>query len=127
MITNEKIKRKSFHDIKSNKRRKNSLTNNHCTDGFQSKLSTLRSLLHECSMISLRALNRARLQSNNEQNWQKLNNIEHELELLIQKIDMTGGENNSMNREKAFQTLDHLLKDWKKYEDEFDQQLEQFE
>jgi hypothetical protein len=78
-------------------------------------------------MISLRALNRARLQSNNEQNWQKLNNIEHELELLIQKIDMTGGENNSMNREKAFQTLDHLLKDWKKYEDEFDQQLEQFE
>jgi hypothetical protein len=78
-------------------------------------------------MISLQALNRARLQSNNEQNWQKLNNIEHELELLIQKIDMTGGENNSMNREKAFQTLDHLLKDWKKYEDEFDQQLEQFE
>ncbi len=100
---------------------------NHCTDGFQSKLSTLKSLFHECSMISLRALNRARLQSNNEQIWQKLNNLEHELELLIQKIDMTGGETNSINRDKTFQTLDHLLKDWKKYEDDYDHQLEQFE
>jgi hypothetical protein len=72
-------------------------------------------------------LKRARLQSNNEQTWQKLNTIEHDLELLIQKIDMTGGDNNSINTEKTFQTLDHLLKDWKKYEDDFDRQLEQLE
>jgi hypothetical protein len=78
-------------------------------------------------MISLRALNRARSQSNSEQIWQKLNNLEHELELLIQKIDMTGGEANSTNKDKTFQTLDHLLKDWKKYEDDYDHQLEQFE
>jgi hypothetical protein len=78
-------------------------------------------------MISLRALNRARSQSNSEQIWQKLNNLEHELELLIQKIDMTGGEANSTNKDKTFQTLDHLLKDWKKYEDDFNQQFEQLE
>jgi len=128
-IKTERIKRQLFNDIKSNKRRKNSLTssNDHCTDIFESKLSTLISLLHECSTLSLCALKRARLQSNNEQIWQKLNTIEHDLELLIQKIDTTGGDNNSINIEKTFQTLDHLLKDWKKYEDDFDHQLEQLE
>ncbi len=128
-FTNERIKRQLFNDTRPNKRRKNSLSNpnDHCTDIFESKLSTLISLLHECSSLSLSALKRARLQSNNEQTWQKLNTIEHDLELLIQKIDMTGGDNNSINTEKTFQTLDHLLKDWKKYEDDFDRQLEQLE
>jgi hypothetical protein len=123
------IKRQLFNDIKSNKRRKNSLTisDDHCTDIFESKLSTLITLLHECSSLNLSALKRARLQSNNEQIWQKLNTIEHDLELLIQKIDTTGGDNNSINTEKTFQTLEHLLKDWKKYEDDFDRQLDQLE
>jgi hypothetical protein len=113
------------NDIKSNRRRKSSITipNHHCTDIFESKLSTLISLLHECSSLSLCALKRARLQSNNEQIWQKLNTIESELDTLIQKFDSTGGYNNSTNTEKTFQTLDHLLKDWEKYEDDFDQLL----
>ena len=131
-ILNEKSKRHLSNDIKLTKRRKNSLTlsNDHCTDIFESKLSTLISLLHECSLISLSALNRARLQSTNEQIWQKLNTIEHDLELLIQKLDTTGGggdNNNSINIEKTFQTLEHLLKDLNKYEDDFNHQFEQFE
>jgi hypothetical protein len=82
-------------------------------------------LLHESSTLTSSALNRARLQSSSEQTWQKLNTIEHDLELLIQKIDMIDGCNNGTSTEKTLQTLDHLLKDWKKYEDNFDQQLEQ--
>jgi hypothetical protein len=82
-------------------------------------------LLHESSTLSSSALNRARLQSTSEQTWQKLNTIEHDLELLIQKIDMIDAGNNGTSTEKTLQTLDHLLKDWKKYEDNFDQQLEQ--
>ncbi len=82
-------------------------------------------MLHESSTLSSSALNRARLQSTSEQTWQKLNTIEHDLELLIQKIDMIDAGNNGTSTEKTLQTLDHLLKDWKKYEDNFDQQLEQ--
>ncbi len=82
-------------------------------------------MLHESSTLTSSALNRARLQSSSEQTWQKLNTIEHDLELLIQKIDMIDGCNNGTSTEKTLQTLDHLLKDWKKYEDNFDQQLEQ--
>ena len=78
-------------------------------------------------MISQRALNRARLQSSTEQTWQKLSNLEHDLELLIEKLDTTGAEMNSSNREKSFQTLDHLFRDWKKYHDDYQHQLEQFE
>lgn len=126
-LTNQRVKRQLFNDIKSTRKRKPSITihNEHCTDTYESKLSTLISLLHESSTLSSSALNRARLQSSNEQTWQKLNTIEHDLELLIQKIDMAGGSNNSTNTEKTLQTLDHLLKDWKKYEDDFDRQLEQ--
>jgi len=129
LVDQHPIKQQLFNDTRHNRRRKSSLSihNDHCTDIFESKLSTLISLLEECSSLSLLALKRARLQTNNEQLWQKLNTIEHDLELLIQKIDTTGGDNNSINTEKTFQTLEHLLKDWKKYEDDFDQQLEQLE
>jgi hypothetical protein len=111
-----------INEIKSTRRRK-TISNEHCTDIFESKLSTLISLLHECSSLSLCALQHARLQSNNEQIWQKLNTIENELDTLIQKLDTPGGYNNSTNTEKTLQTLDHLLKDWQKYEDDFDQLL----
>ena len=82
-------------------------------------------LLHECSSLSLSALERARLQSNNEQIWQKLNTIEQDLELLIQQIDTNDDDNNSISTEKTFQTLGRLLKDWKKYEDDFNRQMKQ--
>ncbi|UJR15222.1 hypothetical protein I4U23_002181 [Adineta vaga] len=125
------VKRQLFNEYKSTKKRKTSLTisNDHCTDIFESKLSTLISLLRESSTLISCALNRARLQSTNEQIWQKLTNIERELEMLIQKIDstITGGNDNpnSINLEKMFQTLENLLNDWKKFEDDFDQQLDQ--
>ena len=119
------INEKATNEMKSTRRRKTSITisNEHCTDIFESKLSTLISLLHECSLLSLCALKHARLQSNNEQIWQKLNTIENELDTLIQKLDTPGVYNNSTNTEKTLQTLDHLLKDWQKYEDDFDQLL----
>ncbi|CAF3895402.1 unnamed protein product [Adineta steineri] len=120
------VKRQLFNDIKSTKKRKSSLTihNNHCTDIFESKLSTLISLLHESSTLCSYALDRANLQSNNEQTWQKLNTIEHDMELLLKKIELTGDNTNSINLEKTYHTLGHLLKDWKKYEDNFDQQTQ---
>ena len=68
------------------------------------------------------ALTRARRQTHAEQIWQKLTHIEHELESNIEKFDM---ENNSSTmNEKSLQTFEHLLKDWKKYEDQFDEQFE---
>ncbi|CAF3698351.1 unnamed protein product [Rotaria sordida] len=134
--TNDTVKRQLFNEIKSTKKRKTStsisipttITNNeHCTDIFQTKLSTLLSLLHECSLLSSSALKRANLQSDNEQTWQKLNTIERDLETLIEKIDTMSGNNNNNNSniEKAFENLAQLLTDWNKYEEEFDQQLEE--
>jgi hypothetical protein len=124
---NETVKRQLFNEIKPTKKRKTSTsmsipttinTNDHCTDMFQSKLATLISLSHECSTISSCALKRARLQSDNEQTWQKLNTIERDLESLIEKLDTPGGYNNNSNTEKAFQNLAQLLTDWEKYEEE---------
>jgi hypothetical protein len=133
--THETVKRQLFHEQKSTKKRKNSMsisipntinnTHDPCTDLFQSKLSTLKCLLHECSIISSCALKRARLQSDNEQTWQKLNTMEQDLELAIGKLDTTGGYQNHSNKEKAFQNLAQLLTDWNTYEEEFDQQLEE--
>ncbi|CAF1039834.1 unnamed protein product [Adineta ricciae] len=103
-------KRQLFNEHRSTRKRKASLTmsNDQCTDTFESKLSALISLLHESSAIISSALTRARVQSSNEQTWQKLTNIEHELETLIQKVDsaLTGGSDNSnsINLEKTFQT-----------------------
>ncbi|CAF1013826.1 unnamed protein product [Adineta ricciae] len=130
----ETAKRQLFHEMKSTKKRKTSLStptpmiiNNveHCTDIFQSKLSMSVDLLHECSIISSCALKRARLLSDNEQTWQKLTAIERDLEALITKLNVTGGYANSSSTEKAFQNLAQLLSDWQKYEEEFDQQLEE--
>jgi hypothetical protein len=132
--TNETVKRQLFNEMKSTKKRKSSTSislpntinnNDHCTDIFQSKLSTLISLVHECSSLSSCALKRARLQSDNEQTWQKLNTIERDLEPLIEKLDTPGGYNNNSSTEKAFQNLAQLLTNWEKYEEEFDQQLDE--
>ncbi|CAF5229098.1 unnamed protein product, partial [Rotaria magnacalcarata] len=90
-----------------------------------SKLSKLASLLQECSSLSSCALERARLQSNNEKTWGKLNGIQQDLESLIEKIEMTGDYNNNISTKKTLRTLDHLLKNWKKCEDDFDHQFEQ--
>jgi hypothetical protein len=132
---NENVKRQLFNEQKSTKKRKNSLSisipirinnnNDHCTDILQSKLSTLVSLLHECSILSSCALKRAHLQSDNEQIWQKLNTIERDLENLIEKLDTTSNSNHNSNTEKAFHNLAQLLTDWNKYEEEFNQQLDQ--
>ncbi|CAF1346959.1 unnamed protein product [Rotaria sordida] len=121
-FTNQYLKQQFINDIKLNKKRKTSIIKQQSKDIFESKLSTLISLLHECSSLSLYALKRANLQYNNEQTWKKLNKIEYDLDLLIQDIDKS---NNSKNTKKTFQTLDHLLKDWKKYEYDFDNQFEQ--
>ncbi|CAF4695133.1 unnamed protein product, partial [Rotaria magnacalcarata] len=51
------------------------IQNGHCKDMIESKLSKLASLLQECSSLSSCALERARLQSNNEKTWGKLNGI----------------------------------------------------
>jgi hypothetical protein len=135
-IINENVKRQLFNEQKSTKKRKSSLSisipirinnnnNDHCTDILQSKLSTLVSLLQECSIISSCALKRARLQSDNEQIWQKLNTIERDLENLIEKLDTTSKYNqNSNTTEKAFHNLAQLLTDWNKHEDEFNHQLD---
>lgn len=131
---NEAVKRQLFNEQKSTKKRKSALSisiptrisnNDHCTDMLQSKLSTLGSLVHECSILSSCALKRARLRADNEQTWQKLNTIERDLENLIEKLDTSGGYNHNSNTEKAFQNLAQLLTDWNKYEEEFDQQLEE--
>lgn len=103
---------------KSKRKRKHSVSIS--SDDFDSKLSTLLTLVHECSVINQGALSRARLQSTNEQTWQKLQTIEHDLETLIEKFESTGDE-------KLFQKLEHLLRDWKKYEDDYNHQLEQLE
>jgi hypothetical protein len=133
-LTNETVKRQLFNEMKPMKKRKPSTSisipttinnNDQCTDVFQSKLSTLISLLHECSTISSCALKRARFQSDNEQTWQKLNIIERDIESLVEKFDTPGGYNKNSNTEKAFQNLAQLLTDWEKYEEEFDQQLEE--
>jgi len=133
-LTNETVKRQLFNEMKPMKKRKTSTSisipttinnNDQCTDVFQSKLSTLISLLHECSTISSCALKRARFQSDNEQTWQKLNIIERDIESLVEKFDTPGGYNKNSTTEKAFQNLAQLLTDWEKYEEEFDQQLEE--
>jgi hypothetical protein len=130
---NETVKKQLFNELKLTKKRKILPTisipnNDHCTDIFQSKLSTLISLVHECSILSSCALKRAHLQSDTDQIWQKLNNIERDLENLIEKLDTTNGcnnNNNNSNIEKSFQNLAQLLTDWNKYEEEFDQKLEE--
>ncbi|CAF3823577.1 unnamed protein product, partial [Rotaria sp. Silwood1] len=131
---NDTVKRQLFNEIKSTKKRKTSISiplptnitnNEHCTDIFQNKLSTLISLLHECSLLNSSALKRAHLQSDNEQTWQKLNSIERDLETLIEKLDTMSNNHNNSNMEKAFDNLAQLLTDWNKYEEEFDQQLEE--
>ncbi|CAM4783765.1 unnamed protein product [Rotaria magnacalcarata] len=101
------------------------IQNGHCKDMIESKLSKLASLLQECSSLSSCALERARLQSNNEKTWGKLNGIQQDLESLIEKIEMTGDYNNNISTKKTLRTLDHLLKNWKKCEDDFDHQFEQ--
>lgn len=63
------------------------------------------------------ALTRARRQAHAEQIWQKLTHIEQELESQIEKFDM---ETNSTMNDKSLQAFEHLLKDWKKYEDQFE-------
>ena len=83
------------------------------------------SLVHECSSLGTCALKRARLQSDNEQTWQKLNTIERDLESLVEKLDTPGGYINNSSTEKAFQNLAQLLTNWEKYEGEYDQQLEE--
>ncbi|CAF4564288.1 unnamed protein product, partial [Rotaria sp. Silwood2] len=124
-FTNKYLEQQQFiNNIKGNKRRNTSIIN-HSKDIFNSKLSTLILLLDECSSLSLCALKRAYLQSNNEQTWLKLNTIEHDLDLLIQEIDMIGDYNNSKSTRKTFQTLDHLLNDWTKYEDDFNYQFDE--
>ncbi|CAF3698401.1 unnamed protein product [Rotaria socialis] len=132
--TNETVKRQLFNDVKPAKKRKTStsmsipttiINNEICTDAFQAKLSTLISLLHECSLITSSALKHARLQSDNEQAWQKLNAIERDLGTLIEKIDATSAHNHNNITEKSLQNLGQLLEDWNKYEEEFDQQLEE--
>ena len=105
--------------MKSTRKRKSSTQS---ADVFQSKLSTFRTLLHECSTLTLSALTRARRQSHGEQIWQKLTHIEHELESFVEKFEMIDMENNSTPSEKTLQTIEHLLKDWQKYEEEFDEQ-----
>ncbi|UJR31455.1 hypothetical protein I4U23_018945 [Adineta vaga] len=133
-ISSEAVKRQLFHEMKSTKKRKTSLSisipmtinnHDHCTDIFQSKLSMLISLVNECSTITSCASKRARLQSDNEQTWQKLTTIERDLETLINKLKTTGGYTNHSSIEKASQNLAQLLSDWQKSEEEFDQQLEE--
>lgn len=130
-LSKSRVKRQLFPDSKPSRRRKSSLTaaTEPCTDAIDAKLSTLIALLQESSTLTSQALHRARLQSSNEQTWQRLTVIEHELESLIQKTDAANGndKNSSVNVEKSLQTLEHLLKDWKKHEDEFDEQLEQLQ
>lgn len=88
---------------------------------------TLESLIDECSMLSNCALKRARLRSDNEQTWHRLNTIERDLENLLEKLDTINKPNSSNSHtEKAFQNLAQLLADFNKYEEEFDQQFEQF-
>ena len=135
-IMNEHARRQLFNESKSTKKRKSSLvisiptrmmtnSNDPCTDIFQSKLTNLGSLVQECSKLSSRALKRARLQTDNEQTWQKLTSIERDLENLVEKLDVTGGYSQNSTTDKAFHNLAQLLIDWKKYEEEFDQQLEE--
>lgn len=110
--------------LNKNKKRKTTKRNN-STDLFESKLSTLITLLQECSSLSSCALRRASVQINNEKNWEKLNTIQNEIQSFIEKIEMTGDCNNNINTKKTLKTLDNLLKDWKKHEDDFDHQFEQ--
>lgn len=132
--TAETVKRQLFNDTKSTKKRKASISitlpttftnNEHSVDSFQTKLSTLISLLHECSLITSSALKQARLQSENEQVWQKLNNIERDLETLIEKLDAAVNHNSTAHCEKLHQNIEQLLDDWNKYEEELDKQLEE--
>lgn len=125
-IINETVKRQLFNELKSTKKRKTSTTTNNdqCSDIFQTKLSTLISLIDECLMISTLALKRANIQSDNEQIWQKLNLIQRDLESSIEKLDTNNNLNqNSLIIEKTFQNLTQLLNDWNKYEEKYDQQL----
>ena len=126
----ETVKRQLFNEGKPTKKRKTStsllITNpieNGNNDSFQTKFSNLISLAHECSSISSTALTRARLQSNHEQVWLKLMNIEREISLLIEKLDTpTALQNPTASIEKAFQNLTQLLNDWQEFELEFDEQ-----
>jgi len=126
---NESVKRQLFSEDKSNKKRKTSLSisipQDPSTDLVRSKLTSLISLVQECSILTTGALKRARLQSDNDQTWQKLNTIERDLEFLIQKLDSNGNTNHHSSTEKAFQNLAQLLTNWEKSEEEFDQQLEE--
>ncbi|CAF4776754.1 unnamed protein product, partial [Rotaria sp. Silwood1] len=124
-LTNEYIQQQFINNIKlTNKKQKISIKNSY-KNIFEKKLSILISLLNECSSLTLYALKRAYLQFNNEQTWQKLNTIEHDINLLIQNIDMTNDYNNSKNIKNIFQNLDHLLNEWTIYEEDFHHQFEQ--
>ena len=128
------IQRQLFPDSKSNKRRKTSLSiciptrisnHEHCTDQLQSKVISLESFIDECLIISSCALQRARLRSDNEQTWQKLTNIERDLENLLEKFETLTKSTHNSHTEKSLQNLAQLLTDWNKYEEEFDQQFEE--
>ncbi|CAF1497902.1 unnamed protein product [Rotaria sp. Silwood1] len=124
-LTDEYIQQQFINNIKlTNKKQKISIKNSY-KNIFEKKLSILISLLNECSSLTLYALKRAYLQFNNEQTWQKLNTIQHDINLLIQNIDMTNDYNNSKNIKNIFQNLDHLLKEWTIYEEDFHHQFEQ--
>jgi hypothetical protein len=130
LSSNDTVKRQLFVDEKSTKRRKTStcapLTSVHdpSTDRFQSKLTTLVSLVHECVSLTSSALTRARSQASHEQRWQQLQTIEQEIGLFVNKLDVPSAYNNpSANIEKGFQNLAQLINDWQKHEEEFNQQL----
>jgi len=93
------------------KQHRQSLNTPPIADEFESKLSTLITLAHECSILNECALKRARLQSTNEQILLKFDAIQHDLENLIGKIDSSGDE-------KLLHKLDNLLKDWTNYENQ---------
>lgn len=120
------VKRQLFAEQKSTiKKRKNShISNEHPTDKFQQKLSTMLALVHECSTLSTRALERARVQVTNEEIWSKLNTIEHDLETFVGKLNTTGGQSNSLTKEKTYLNLEQSVNEWHKYDQLFQQQFD---
>lgn len=97
--------------INQRKKHRQSSVNVPIVDEFESKLSTLITLVHECSMLNQCALKRARLQSTNDQIWLKLDAIQHDLQILIDRINSTGDE-------KSIHKVENLLKEWTNYENQ---------
>lgn len=123
----EHVKRQLFVEQKSltKKRKTTQLINEQQSmDKFQQKLTQILQLVHECSMLSTCALQRARLQIDNEEIWSKLNSIEHDLETYVEKLDTTGGQSNSVAKDKTYQNLEQLINEWHKYNQQFQQQFD---